>query len=181
MMFVVLKHRFVDERDSFVLTDCHYYSEEIEMLLTFLGIFLLLFDVQPDDGETNGDQADSAHHHDQVKTSCGRDEKFKAPLERVTSMHKDNKLRVRDNGGPHVLSTFALDACCSIESLHVVIGAAYTQEGERKLKTHVAGLESLGSHSNELVVIHVSDYKAVRCASCVIIVHVVRLLQLRVN
>ena len=101
------------------------------MLLTFLGILLLLFDVQPNDGETNSDQANSAHHHDQVKTCCWGDEKFKAPFERITSVHKDNKLRVRNDGGPHVLSTFTLDASRSIESLHIVIGAAHTQEGER--------------------------------------------------
>ena len=101
------------------------------MLLTFLGIFLLLLDVQPDDGETNSDQANSAHHHDQVKTSCRGDEKLKAPLERVASMHKDNELGVRDDGGPHVLSAFAFDSCRSIESLHVVIRAAHTQEGKR--------------------------------------------------
>jgi len=96
-------------------------------------------------------------------------------------VHEDNELRVGNDRCPHVFDTLAIDSSSRVEVLNVVIGATYSKESERKLKAHVARLELLRAHCNELVVVHVSDYEAERGARCIVIVHVVRLLQLRVD
>ena len=62
------------------------------MLLTLLCILLLLLDVQPDNGETNGDEADSTDQYDQVERSCGRNEKLKAPVQFVVRVREDDEL-----------------------------------------------------------------------------------------
>jgi hypothetical protein len=157
------------------------WSEEIEVLFTFLSILLLLLNMEPHDGKSNRNQTYSAHHHNQVKTGSGWDEKFESPFEWITSVHEDNQLWVGDDRSPHVLSAFALNTSCSIECLHIIVWSTDTQEGERQLQRHVAGLESLGTHSNQLVVLHVRDHESVGSPCSVVIVHVVWFLELRVD
>ena len=80
-----------------------------------------------------------------------------------------------------MLNTLAINCSSCVEVLNVVIGAAHSEESERKLQAHVTRLELLRANRHKLVVVHVSDHETVRCARCVVIVHVVRLLQLRVD
>lgn len=72
----------------------------------------------------------------------------------------------------------SIDACCRVKGFHVVIGASDTEESEGQLKAHIAGLEALGAHRNQSVILHVRDHEPVRSTNRIIIVDVLRLLQL---
>jgi len=80
-----------------------------------------------------------------------------------------------------VLGAFPIDSHHNIKVLDVVVWSANSEEGIGKLKTHIARLEALGAHRNHFSVIHVSGYEAVWSANWVVIVHVKRFREIRVD
>jgi len=80
-----------------------------------------------------------------------------------------------------MFDTLSIDCRCCIECLDVVVGPTNSEECERQLKAHVATLELLRANSDELLILHVCDDKAVGGADRVVVVNIVRLLELGVH
>ena len=60
-----------------------------------------------------------------------------------------------------MLCALTVDARGRVERFHVVVRAPDTKERERELQAHVARLETLGSNSDEFVIIHVRNDKPI--------------------
>ena len=123
------------------------------MLLTLLGVFLLLLDVEPDNGKADHDEADCANQDNDVERGSWGDEQLETPVGLVIGVHEDDELRVWNDWGPHMLSALSIDSCCGEEVLDIVIRAANSEEGKWKLETHVTGLVSLRANHYQFLIL----------------------------
>ena len=80
-----------------------------------------------------------------------------------------------------MLSTLSFYCSRCKEIFNIVIGTAYAYESERKLKTHVTGLESLRANHNQFLVLEVSNDESVRRTDYIVVVNVLRFLELRID
>jgi len=137
--------------------------------------------MQENDHDANHEEHDGAREHDQVQTLSRVDEQLKTPVLDHCVPHKDDELRVRDNGSPHADCALAIHGASGVEVLDVVVTATDSEETVGQLERHVARLVGLSAHGHVFVVIKVGDNESVACADSVVPVEVVVLGEFGVN